>query len=485
METVRITKLDDVFVKVHCEKSTAYELKDRFTFKAENYRFHPKYKARIWDGNISLFSLRDYTVYAGLVPHIKDFCKSRDYNCEVEETLELQDEFSVVEAKEFISTLSLPDHFELRDYQIESFVHCVRNKRSLFVSPTGSGKSMIIYWLVRYYSAKTLIIVDSLNLLRQMYSDFESYGFDSEKNVHLVFAKQEKTSKKPIYITTWQSAHNMPKKWFDQFDVVVGDEAHKFKATALKKIMESLTSCEYRFGFTGSLDNSTVNKLTLEGLFGEFKQIKTTKNLIDEGHLSNLLIKAIVLTYPDDVRKDKSKLKYQDELKFLYDNNQRNKFIENLALSLEGNTLLIFQRVADHGEPMYERLIKKEKTTPIYYVSGKVEGEDREEIRKIVMTHKKSITVASVGCFSTGVNIPNIDNIIVTSPTKSVTRVLQTIGRGLRKTDDKYQCTVFDIADNLQWKRKKNYTLKHFQERVRIYNKEQFLYRLYNVSLKS
>ena len=277
----------------------------------------------------------------------------------------------------------------------------------------------------------------------------------------------------------------MPEKWFSQFELVIGDEAHQFKATSLKKIMESLKSCQYRFGFTGSLDNSKCNKLTLEGLFGPYMKIKSTKDLIDEGHLSDITIKAIVLKYPDKICKQMTKTKYADELQFLYGNNARNNFIENLALSLEGNTLLLYQRVEDHGEPMYNRLLKRDTDMPVYYVSGKVKGEEREIIRNIVMKNKKSIVVASVGCFSVGVNIPNINNIIVSSPTKSVIRVLQTIGRGLRKTDDKYIFRLYDVADNLSWKSHKNYTLKHFQERIRIYNKEQFNYKLYYVSLKT
>jgi superfamily II DNA or RNA helicase len=483
METVKITKLNEVYAKVESEVSTAYELKDYFTFKAENYRFHPKYRARLWNGDISLFNLRDRQIYAGLIPKIQDFCRDRKYKCEVDDELLKTDKLSSEDAKLFIADLNLPLKFETRNYQIDSFVHCVQSRRSLFISPTASGKSMIIYWLVRYYNTKTLIIVNSLNLLHQMFSDFKEYGFDAEKNIHKIYSGTEKDSKKKIYITTWQSAYKHSPEWFKKFDLVICDEAHLAKALSLKKIMESLVACPYRFGFTGSLDNSKSNKLTLEGLFGPYMKIKSTKDLIDEGFLSDVFIKAIILKYPDIIRKQSTKLKYEDELQFLYNNSQRNNFIENLALSLEGNTLLLFQRVDSHGKLMYNHLLMKESNTPIYYVSGEVKGEDREIIRNIVMKHDKSIIVASVGCFSTGVNIPNINNIIVSSPTKSIIRVLQTIGRGLRKTNDKYIFNLYDITDNLQWKSHKNYTLKHFEERIRIYNKEEFNYKIYTVPL--
>jgi superfamily II DNA or RNA helicase len=122
---------------------------------------------------------------------------------------------------------------------------------------------------------------------------------------------------------------------------------------------------------------------------------------------------------------------------------------------------------------------------PVYYVSGEVDGEDREEIRKIVNTHKKSITVASVGTFSKGVNIPNLHNIIVASPSKSQIRVLQSIGRGLRKTNSKLACEVYDLADDLSTSKKPNYTYKHFAERLQMYMAEDFPYKVYKIDLKA
>jgi superfamily II DNA or RNA helicase len=378
------------------------------------------------------------------------------------------------------SSLSL----EIRDYQLESFVHCVRHRRSLFLSPTASGKSLIIYWLTRYYNRKTLIIVDSINLLNQLATNFRQYGLDDPDNsIHLISSGSKKNSKAPIYITTWQSATKQPKGWFEQFDVVIGDEAHRYKAKSLKHIMESLEHCKYRFGFTGSLDGMEVNQLTLEGLFGPTKQIVTTKDLIDQGHIADVEIKALILKYPDSIKKEHSKDDYETEISFLYSNEKRNKFIENLALSLKGNTILLFQRVDSHGIPLYDSLTKKAPDIPIYYVSGKVGGEDRERIRQIINTHERSIIVASTGVFSVGVDIPTINNIIIAAPTKSVIRVLQTIGRGLRKTKTKKSCIVFDIADDLRWKKRDNYTLKHFSERMKIYLGQKFKYKLYPIDL--
>ncbi len=485
---IEVKPFNEVFVKVNCDPSEAQELSEHFTFEAPGAKFHPLVRNKVWDGKIRLFNTRNRLLYRGLVPYVEAYAHDNEYNCSVEDPISSQCEFSLKEANDFIATLSLPPKLESRDYQVESFVHCVRHNRALFISPTGSGKSLIIYLLTRYYNCKTLIIIDSLNLLKQMASDFADYGYDVS-NIHLISAGQDKTSKKPIFITTWQSAMKQPKAWFDQFKLVIGDEAHQYDAKCLKHIMESLTDCKYRFGFTGTLNGAKANKLVLEGLFGPYKKIVSTKELIDQGYLSKLKIKCIVLKYPDDIRKKLKKdmstaqSKYQTEIDFLYDNEKRNKFIKNLALSLKGNTLLLFQRIEQHGVPLYDA-IKAESKVPTYYVAGSVDSDEREEIRKIVNVHNTSICVASVGTFAKGVNIPRIHNIIMASPSKSQIRVLQSIGRGLRVSADKYICTLFDIADDLCWKNWHNYTYKHHAERIKMYVTEDFEYKLYPVEIK-
>jgi superfamily II DNA or RNA helicase len=265
--------------------------------------------------------------------------------------------------------------------------------------------------------------------------------------------------------------------------VVIGDEAHLFKAKSLTSIMSKLCSCVYRFGFTGTLDGTQTNKLVLEGLFGPVRKVTTTSELIEQKHLSNFQIKAIILKYSDVIRQQLKNSAYQDELDFLVRNDSRNRFITNLALSLEGNNLLLFQFVEKHGKVLHE-LIKSEAQVPVFFVHGGVDGDEREEIRRIVQQKQNSIIIASSGTFSTGVNIPNLHNIIFTSPSKSKIRNLQSIGRGLRKSDSKYMATLYDIADDLTWKTRKNYTILHFVERMKIYNEEKFDYKIYQVNLK-
>lgn len=481
-DVINIRRLNEVFVYLDTPDHVKMELADFFTFYVPGYKFMPAYRNKIWDGKIRLFRIRNSSIYRGLTREIEKFANERNYKVVYHDDLDETTAFSLQEAKEFYKSIKLPPKFSERDFQIDSFAHCVKHGRALMVSPTGSGKSLMIYLLLRYYHCKTLIVVDSINLLFQMFSDFAEYGFDSDKLVHTIKGGSEKFSKKPIIVSTWQSASRMPQEWFEQFDMVIGDEAHKYKAKELTKIMEGLTECPLRFGFTGSLDGTQTNKLVLQGLFGPYEQKVTTRNLIDDGTLADLEIKCITLDYNDAEKQMISKAKYADEIDFLFAHTKRNAFIVNLALSLKGNTLVLFKRIETHGDLLYKDIQAKSEH-PVYYVTGGVKGEEREEIRKIINSQENSITCASTGVFSTGVNIPNIDNIILTAPTKSQILLLQSIGRGLRKTDRKQACTFFDLSDNLSWKTRTNHTLKHFMERVKIYINQKFKYKLYRVKL--
>lgn len=483
-DTVYIQRYDEVYVKVKSEAGVAYEISDHFTFAVPGAQFSPQYRNKVWDGKIRLYNVMTGLIYAGLVSHIEKFARDRDYDIEYIDDFS-HEEFSLKEAQDFTKTIGLPDHYEVRDYQLDAFVHGVRHRRALLLSPTASGKSLIIYLLARYYNARTLIVVPTTSLVSQLASDFSDYGYGDSSGIHSITAGKSKETDLNITISTWQSIYKMPKKFFEQFEVVIGDEAHLFKAKSLISVMSKLQDCKYRFGFTGTLDGTHTNKLVLEGLFGPVKKVTTTAELIEQKYLANFKIKAIVLSYSDEARKLVSKMKYQDEVDWIVRNQHRNRFIKNLALSLEGNTLLLFQFVEKHGEVLYDVIKKAAGDRSVYYVSGKTETEDREYIRKIVETDTNAIIVASSGVFSTGINIRNLHNVIFTSPSKSRIKNLQSIGRVLRKSETKSSATLYDIADDLSHKSKQNYTIQHFKERVKIYAEEQFPYKIYPVSLKS
>lgn len=479
--TLIITKVDEVYMQIESEAVIRQELVDFFEFAVPGAKFMPAYKARMWNGKIQLFSPMTKQLYLGLLPYVEHFAAEREYSIETNEEINIQENFSRNEGVDFIKNLGLK--LTPRDYQVDSFVHCVRNNRALIVSPTASGKSLIIYMLANFYQKKTLLIVPTISLVHQMRSDFIDYGMH-EDDIHMIMGGEEKRSDAPIIISTWQSIYKMRKDYFAQFDVVIGDECHLFKAKSLTSIMTKLVGCKYRFGFTGTLDGSETNKLVLEGLFGKAKQFVKTKELIDSEHLSAFKIKCLVLKHTDEEKKLVSKMKYQDEIDYIVGHQRRNTFIKNLAVSLDGNTLLLFQYVDKHGKILYDRISKAVATDrKVFFVYGGTDAQTREQVRAITEEESNAIIIASYGTFSTGINIKNLHNIIFSSPTKSRIRNLQSIGRGLRKSATKDKAILFDIADDLRHKAKVNYTLNHFAERMKIYNSEEFDYKIYNINL--
>lgn len=476
MDTIKLQKLNDVHIRVNCESYISQELSDHLTFEVPGARFMPAVRNKYWDGKIRLFNQMTKTVYAGLEFYLQRFANERGYKVEYEYDNSL-DSFSLHEAAEFIEELKLP--FKPRDYQIEAFVHAMRYRRTLLLSPTASGKSLIIY-LISKMMERVLLVVPTTSLVHQMKSDFAEYG---SKDTQIIMAGKDKDIFAHTTISTWQSIYKMPRDWFDQFDCVIGDEAHLFKSKSLSTLMEKLVNCKYRIGTTGTLDNTQTHKLVLEGLFGPVKKVISTKELIDSNHLANFKIKCILLNYPDELKKIHSKAIYQDEIDFLVGNVKRNTFIKNLTLSLEGNTLLLFQYVEKHGKLLYNDIRSELTGRKVFFVYGGTDSELRDQIRGIVEEENDAVIVASFGTFSTGINIRNLHNIIFASPSKSRIRNLQSIGRGLRKGDNKEIATLYDIADDLKWKRKYNHTLKHFAVRLKTYDEEQFQYKIYKVKL--
>ena len=486
MSNIILHKRNEAFIQFECDRGTAQELSDYFTFFVPGYQFMPAFKNRIWDGKVRLADLRNFTIYHGLVPYIQQFCEERDYELTIDPEVNTAINYSAIEAKEFIDTLNLP--YEVRDYQLKSFIQAVRNKRIMILSPTASGKSLILYMILRHLQhtdhQKGLLIVPTTSLVEQMYKDFEDYGYDSDQYCHRQYSGKEKHSDKFLTITTWQSIYKNPKEYFEQFDFVLGDEAHQFKAKSLTTIMSGLENASYRIGCTGTLDGAQTHKLVLEGLFGPVYKFVTTAELIEQGHLAEFKIKCLILEYSEEVRKMAKGWDYQSEIEYIVKNPKRNEFIRNLALSLEGNTLILFQFVEKHGKDLYASIKEHAKNRQVFFVYGGTDVEIRESVRSITEKENDAIIVASYGTFSTGINIRNLHNIVFASPSKSRVRNLQSIGRGLRIGDNKESATLFDISDDFRIGKYTNYTLHHFIERVKIYDEEKFKYKFYNIEIK-
>ena len=486
-----IEKKNEVYITVDCDSGVQREISEFFTFYVPGYKFMPAFRNRMWDGKIRLFSQKTKEIYFGLYPYIKAFAEERGYNIVAGKDIDIDNKVDRDVVTKFSN--SLGQKFEARDYQIDAIFHSLKRNRALLVSPTASGKSFIIYSLIRYYSHlikkesnnRILLIVPTTSLVEQMYTDFESYGWDVKKYCHRLYSGYSNQTDKKVLISTWQSLYKLPKEYFKQFGCVFGDEAHLFKSKSLTEIMTKLIDCKYRIGLTGTLDGAHTHKLVLEGLFGAVNKVTTTKKLMDKNQLSNLVVRCLILKHSEANAKIISKGKYQDEIDYLVGSVSRNNFIRNLALKLKGNTLILFQLVEKHGKNLHKIIQDKaEENRKVFYIYGGVDTEEREKARAIVEKEDNAIIVASYGTFSTGINIKNLHNIIFASPSKSRIRNLQSIGRGLRLGDNKVNATLYDIADDLNYKSKENYTLKHFQERINIYTEEEFDYEIHNINLK-
>lgn len=500
METnIIIKKSNEAFVKIDCDRSTAQELSDYFTFYVPGFQFTPAYRNKIWDGKIRLFNLKTNELYHGLFPLVENFANERDYKVSYANPRpDLIDHFSEQITDDFIKELNLHSKnkpITVDSHQRDAFMHSMTNRRCLILSPTASGKSLIMYLIVRQLlnsgCKKGLVIVPRTSLVEQLFSDFIDYSSHNDwnvpENIHRIYQGKEKITDLPLIITTWQSVYQLPKEYFQQFDFVLGDEAHLFKSQSLTTILSNCTNARYRIGLTGSLDGTKTHKLVLEGLFGLSKRVATTKQLMEKNRLSDFEIKCLILKHDDEICERLSKSTYQEEIEYLILNRQRNKFIKNLSISLKGNTLILYQYVDKHGKILYDMISQTENIgeRKIFFVYGKTDVETRENVRSITEKEKDAIIIASYGTFSTGINIRNLHNVIFASPSKSRVRNLQSIGRALRIGDDKEKAILYDIADDLRHKKRNNYTLDHFIERVNLYNEEKFSYKIYKIGLKN
>jgi len=484
---ITIEKKNEVFLKVDGEQHLHKELSEHFSFEVPGAKFMPQYKNRVWDGKIRLYSPGTGEIYVGLFDYLCEYLEEKGYEYSIKDSKfygipnDEEDYVTPESTASFVRSLGLP--FKIRDYQLRALFTAIKQHRKLLLSPTGSGKSLIIYTLVRWHlqhNRNVLIIVPTTSLVSQLTQDFKDYGWAADHYVHKIMGGIEKYSDAPVVISTWQSIYKEPRKFFERFDVIIGDEAHLYKAKSLTGILQKCHDAKYRVGLTGTLDGMHTHQLVLEGLFGRCDKVTSTADLMKKGQLTPLKVKVLLLKHghvPFD--------SYQQEMDYIVSHPKRNKFICNLANDLEGNTLILFNYIEKHGDPLWDLLNNKvERGRKIFFIHGGVDAVEREEARKICESEKNAIILASYGTFSTGINIRNLHNVIFASPSKSRVRNLQSIGRVLRKGENKAQAVLYDLADDCSRGNRHNYTLRHLIERMKIYDEEKFDYEVTKVNLR-
>lgn len=499
--SVKISKLNETWLKVHCQETwQELDIQDRFSFMIPNARHDPRVKKGHWDGVKRLFNRRDKKMYLGLLLQLLSLCEEKGWDVDLDprllpsdETIDKSDILYL--CNELIKPHSNGNPIVPHDYQLDAVEYMMNMDRTICLSATSSGKSLMIYLAARMYQLmdefdnKTIfIIVPSISLVEQMYSDFQDYstfdGMQWHVNAHVqkVSGKYEKYINKQIVITTWQSMKNLPYDVYENIGAVFCDEAHGVKADVLTSILESLTQCGIRHGLTGTLDDVECNELVIQGLLGPKKVIVTAKEIMDSGAAAQIKVTMVVLNhnqatinaYRQHIYKYPFDQKYLGEIEYLYANEERSNLILDLIESLEGNTLVLFDRVEKYGEPLYQKFLERRPDTT-FLITGDVEGTERETIRKNVEDQDACTIFASFGTMSTGISIKRLHNMVVISSSKSKIRVLQSIGRMMRKHFSKDVGNVFDIVDDLTaGQDKPNYSMQHAAKKLEFYTKEQF-----------
>ncbi|XAO14814.1 DNA helicase [Escherichia phage JM17] len=504
MTDIKVHFHDFSHVRIECDESVFYELRDFFSFEADGYKFNPRYKYGNWDGRIRLLDYNRLLPY-GLVGQIKKFCSNMSYSVWIDpkifETEDLtREDFDAWLSKQEIysGNAKIEPHWYQKDAVYEGLV----NRRRILNLPTSAGKSLIQALLARYYlenyEGKILIIVPTTALTTQMANDFVDYRLFSHSLIKKIGGGADKADKSkndaPIIVGTWQTVVKQPKEWFSQFGMMMNDECHLATGKSISSIISGLNNCMFKFGLSGSLRDGKANVMQYVGMFGEIFRPVSTSKLMEDGQVTELKINSIFLRYPDEFTVKLKGKTYQEEVKIITGLKRRTKWIAQLSVKLakkDENAFVMFKHVT-HGKEIFEA-IKELGYEKVYYVSGEVDTETRNALKVMAENGKGIIIVASYGVFSTGISVKNLHHVIFAHGVKSKIIVLQTVGRVLRKHGSKAVATVWDLIDDAGVKPKSlntkkkythlNYLLKHGIDRIQRYADEKFNYVMKTINL--
>jgi superfamily II DNA or RNA helicase len=505
-ETVFIKKVSESTCFVDCSQGAAKELEEHLSFLVPGYKFMPKFKAKLWDGKIRLYSEWSPNLSTGLVPRAASFFAKQGYEVRMtSEVIEsfLDHSYSEDELADWIDAQDLRDELgdpiDPYDHQRIAVHLLVKHKRVTLLSPTSSGKSLIIYlvsrWRLLHDDRKVLVIVPTTQLVEQMSRDMLAYS-DADPipgGVHKIYAGHGKDTDSRIVVSTWQSIFRMPASWFKQFGTLFLDEGHGAKAKSIQQVMDACSAVGHRYALTGTLDGAEAHQFMIESAFGPVKRFTSTNELMEKGIVAQLHIKNTVFNYGEEETErfwSVSKGDYHSELKFIWKLKQRNDRIARLVSRLKGNVLVLFLN-KKHGDeifPVIEAECRSAGKTHIYKKTGDDALETRIEVSNLLETIDDGVFVATYGILSTGVSIKQIDHVVLAAPVKSKIRLLQSIGRGLRVSKTKKEVTLWDIIDNFSKTTPKtmkmNHAMKHFFERAKIYDAEKFDSKILEINLE-
>jgi superfamily II DNA or RNA helicase len=447
------------------------EIKEFLTFYVPGFRFMPRYQSGSWDGKTSLFNPTERSFPYGLLYHVLKFLKTSNHK-----DIKIETEIP----KLFYGTNIEPVYslkFQPYDYQDLCIRTALKSSKGIIQSATGSGKSLIITYIIHNLMTNNLIknalvIVPTKGLITQFCGDMAEYGIPETSLGQIHSSKKE--FDKDIVISTWQSLKNRP-DWVNQFDGVFVDEVHGVRASVLFDILKNAKKSQWRLGFTGTMPESELDSMKIQSYIGPVLKNITSNDIATLGHISTCNIKLINLCYKNlEIPKHSE---YRDIRDIVFKHPFRMNLITHLAKKCPNTLLILVEKVEDEGEYLLSHLNSLGIDKKIVFLHGNVDTSLIEKYRKEAEHNNNLIIIATYGIFSQGINIKALKYIVMAVSYRSKIRVLQSIGRALRTHKDKEDgAYIFDICDDLKvFKRQKG-------QRKKFYKSEGFGIESINIS---
>ena len=486
MSDLIIEKVNSSCVHLVCEDGLSHRIYNVFSAYAPGYRFNPRFKMHVWDGKVRCYNPMSQILPIGLLNNLLIWCDQHNIQYSLQGFKDgLTDKIDKEDLEKQMNSY-ITTGFQARDYQVNAVHAALTNRRGVLLSCTGSGKSLMIYTFLRYLLDnkdvhRAILIVPSVSLVEQMYSDFQDYGWDDlEDHVEMLYSGKKPTFKKEILISTWQSLEKEDQEFFEVYDACVVDECHQAKCSVVTRLLKLMHNAEYKIGTSGTLPTEISEQLQINSVIGNVLFELKSCELIARGYLTKLNIAAIFLKYPEAFIAENKERTYPEEVKMVEEYPNRNKVLNFIIDHTSPmNNMLILVNHRNHLRDVETYLHENYPDKKISIITGDVKAKVREEIRTGIEDEDGTILLATYQTMSTGVNIPKLHAIMLFSNSKSRIKVLQSIGRGLRKHNSKNKVIIYDIVDDLSYKKRtgriaKNYCMQHFDERSNYYIEQEF-----------
>lgn len=477
---VTISKVDSSDIKIIGDVEDRVLISSYFTKPVEGFRYHPLFKTGRWDGMVRFFKITTGLLPFGLYHELINFLEKNEIKYILDDNI--LNDITPKEIEDFhLATKNFNPEMSHREYQLSAAKKILEIRRGILEHPTGSGKTVTSYLILNYLLQKgykdILFIVPNKSLLAQTYAAFEKYGFSLD--LLGKYFGDEKDDTKTITIGTWQSlSKNI--KLLNKTKIIICDEVHGVKAKELTELLKNCINSEYRIGVTGSLPRDETNRFSIIGGIGPvIDKIETNKLIFDEKVLSEISIKIFDLEYPKSLKKLVKE--YKDEKAIIKSYDVRKKLFKTIInhyVKPGENCLVLFDEI-ELGKNYKEFIEPHFPNKKIYWIVGATKIMEREEIRLLTNIQKDVIVFGSLGTCSTGIDIPRLHHIIFLFSGKSVIRIKQSIGRGMRLHNEKENVVIYDIADGLKFGR------RHLLERMKIYADEGFPVELIEIPIKN